>query len=81
MVYTADDKKLHGLNASGYAPAGWTRSYFTSRGLTDIPYTGIDSATVPGTIDGWAKLLDRFGNLKFKQVLEPATATPSRGSR
>ena len=30
--------------------------------LTEIPYTGVDSATVPGAIDGWAKLLDRFGN-------------------
>jgi gamma-glutamyltranspeptidase/glutathione hydrolase len=79
QVYMASDKKLYGLNASGWAPAGWTRSYFTSRGLTDIPYTGVDSATVPGAIDGWAKLLDRFGKLKFKQVLEPAIRDADQG--
>ena len=79
QVYTASDKKLYGLNASGWAPAGWTRSYFTGRGLTEIPYTGVDSATVPGAIDGWAKLLDRFGTMKFKQVLEPAIRDADQG--
>ena len=79
QVYMAGDKKLYGLNASGWAPAGWTRSYFTSRGLTEIPYTGVDSATVPGAIDGWAKLLDRFGTMKFKQVLEPAIRDADQG--
>jgi gamma-glutamyltranspeptidase / glutathione hydrolase len=79
MYYNAADKKLYGLNASGWAPAKWTRSYFTSRGLTDIPYTGIDSATVPGAIDGWAKLLDRFGTMKFKQVFEPAIRDAEQG--
>jgi gamma-glutamyltranspeptidase/glutathione hydrolase len=78
-VYRASDNKLYGLNASGWAPAGWTRSYFTGRGLTDIPYTGVDSVTVPGAIDGWAKLLDRFGTMGFKQVLEPAIRDADQG--
>jgi gamma-glutamyltranspeptidase/glutathione hydrolase len=79
QVYMARDKRLYGLNASGWAPAGWTRSYFTSRGLTSVPYTGVDSASVPGAIDGWAKLLDRFGKFKFRQVLEPAIRDADQG--
>ena len=39
----------------------------------------MDSATVPGAIDGWAKLLDRFGTMKFKQVLEPAIRDADQG--
>jgi gamma-glutamyltranspeptidase / glutathione hydrolase len=79
-VYSADDRKLYGLNASGWAPAGWTRSYFTGKGYTGAPpYTGIDSATVPGAVDGWAKLLDRFGTMKFKQVLAPAVRDAEQG--
>jgi gamma-glutamyltranspeptidase / glutathione hydrolase len=80
QVYSARDRKLYGLNASGWAPAGWTRSYFIDKGETDAPpYTGVDSATVPGAVDGWAKLLDRFGTMKFKQVLAPAVRDADQG--
>ena len=34
---------------------------------------------MPGAIDGWAKLLDRFGTMKFKQVLEPAIRDAEQG--
>jgi gamma-glutamyltranspeptidase/glutathione hydrolase len=37
-----------------------------------MPQSGIDSVTVPGTVDGWSKLLSRLGTKKFPEVLAPA---------
>jgi gamma-glutamyltranspeptidase/glutathione hydrolase len=79
QVYMAGEGKLYGLNASGWAPGAWTRSYFRNKYDDELPYTGVDSATVPGAVDGWAKLLDRFGNMTFKKVLAPAVRDAEQG--
>ena len=66
---------LHGLNASGTAPAAWTVEYFRRRYGTDPaarPMHGWDTVTVPGAVAGWAELHKRFGRLGFEQVLAPA---------
>ncbi len=73
LVYEAKTGKLYGLNASGWAPAQLTPEFLRSQGLTNMPQNGIHSVTVPGAVDGWQKLLDRFGRLKFSKVLAPAT--------
>src|SRR4029078_814026 len=41
-----EGKKLHGLTASGRAPAAWTPDRF--KGLKAMPQRGWDSVTVPG---------------------------------
>ncbi len=79
QVYMAGEGKLYGLNASGWAPGAWTRSYFRNKYGDELPYTGVDSATVPGAVDGWAKLLDRFGKMTFKKVLAPAVRDAEQG--
>jgi gamma-glutamyltranspeptidase/glutathione hydrolase len=72
LVYEAKSGKLYGLNASGWAPAGLTLEFLAGQGLTNMPQRGIHSVTVPGAVDGWDKLLARFGRCKFPAVLAPA---------
>lgn len=72
IVYDAKSGKLYGLNASGWSPKGLTPEFLRSKGTTKMPSFGIDSVTVPGVVDGWSKLLDRFGKLKLDQDLAPA---------
>ncbi len=72
IVYDAKSGKLYGLNASGWAPAALSIEFLKSKGVTTMPMSGIQSVTVPGAVDGWAKLLERFGSKKFPEVLAPA---------
>jgi gamma-glutamyltranspeptidase / glutathione hydrolase len=72
IVYDAKSGKLYGLNASGWSPNDLTPEFLHSKGMTKMPQHGIDSVTVPGAVDGWTKLLSRFGTMKFPQVLAPA---------
>src|SRR5262245_49374338 len=61
IVYEAKTGRLYGLNASGWTPAGLTPTFLSARGITKMPQAGIHSVTVPGAVDGWDKLLRRFG--------------------
>jgi gamma-glutamyltranspeptidase/glutathione hydrolase len=72
IVYDAKTGKLYGLNASGWSPKALTPEFLRSKGITKMPQHGIDAVTVPGAVDGWTKLLSRFGTMKFPQVLAPA---------
>ena len=72
IVYDAKTGKLFGLNASGWAPAKLTVDLLRAKGADRMPLRGIDSVTVPGTVEGWSKLLSRFGAKKFAEVLAPA---------
>ncbi len=77
-----DGSRLHGLNASGTAPATWTVDYFHQRYGTDPaarPARGWDTVTVPGAVAGWAALHQRFGRLGFADVLAPAIEYAERG--
>jgi gamma-glutamyltranspeptidase / glutathione hydrolase len=72
-----DGQRLHGLNASGTAPAAWTRKRFGTR--TSMPLRGWDSVTVPGAVSAWAALSERFGKLPFDQLMAPAAEIAQRG--
>jgi gamma-glutamyltranspeptidase/glutathione hydrolase len=72
IVYEAKTGKLYGLNASGWAPAKLSIEFLHGQGDDKMPQHGINSVTVPGVVDGWSKLLSRFGNKKFPEVLAPA---------
>ena len=52
IVYEAKSGKLHGLNASGWAPAKLTPEFLAGKGTTNMPQQGIHSVTVPGAVDG-----------------------------
>ncbi|MCR9277192.1 MAG: gamma-glutamyltransferase family protein [Pseudomonadaceae bacterium] len=65
-----DGSTLHGLNASGRSPAGWTRERFAGR--STMPLFGWDAVTVPGAVSAWAGLSERFGALPFADLFEDA---------
>lgn len=72
IVYEAKTGKFYGLNASGWSPAGLTPEFLKSKGITQMPQSGINSVTVPGAVDGWDKLMHRFGHKRLAEVLAPA---------
>jgi len=79
IVYDAKANKLYGLNASGWAPAGLTIEFLQKQGLRDMPQKGINSVTVPGAVDGWQKLAEKFGRKKLSEDLSAAIATARNG--
>ena len=72
IVWDAKEKRLHGLNASGRSPASLTLEHFVERELTRVPKRGPLPVSVPGAVDGWFELHDRFGRLPMADVLAPA---------
>jgi gamma-glutamyltranspeptidase/glutathione hydrolase len=70
-------KKLYGLNASGWSPAGWTLENMKAHNVSRL--NGIWSVTVPGTVAGWQALHDRFGKLSLAEDLKPAEALADNG--
>ena len=61
------------LNASGRAGSGADPEKIRSEGHERMPFTGdIRSVPVPGCVDGWLALHERFGRLPLRDVLEPA---------
>jgi gamma-glutamyltranspeptidase / glutathione hydrolase len=80
IAWVAKEKTLIALNASGRAPAGATPDHLAARGFKNhMPLHGIDSATVPGAVDGWDALLKRAGTMTFKETLEPAAILAEQG--
>jgi gamma-glutamyltranspeptidase/glutathione hydrolase len=79
IVYDAKANKLYGLNASGWAPKGLTIEFLQKQGLRDMPQRGINSVTVPGVVDGWQKLADKFGRKKLAEDLAAAIRTAQDG--
>ena len=77
-----DGQQLHGLNASGRAPAAWTPAYFQRQhgtAATTPPVRGWDAVTVPGAVAAWAALHQRFGRLPFAELMAPAADIAERG--
>lgn len=74
-----DGSQLHGLNASGPAPARWNTDYFQRKHGGHMAERGWDSVTVPGAVAGWSALHARFGKLAFDAVLAPAIEYAERG--
>jgi len=72
-----DGSELHGLNASGRSPAGWSPRRFN--GMSEMPKRGWDSVTVPGAVSAWMELSERFGKLPFQTLFEPAIGYAERG--
>lgn len=68
---------MHGLNASGRSPAGWTPERFAGR--TTFPHRGWESVTVPGAVSAWVELSVKFGKLPFERLFEPAISYAESG--
>lgn len=71
--------KLVGLNASGPAPQALTPEFLAGQGIKVMPTHGIHSVTVPGAVEGWAKMHARYGRLPWKDLFQSAIAYAEQG--
>ena len=72
IVWSADDKKLYGLNSSGPAPKNISIDKIKEKGMNKIPPYGALPITVPGAVAGWNALHSKFGSLDFKYLFDDA---------
>jgi len=79
IVWDAKKQELTGLNASGRSPKSLTLEYFRDNGYETIPPLGPLPVSVPGTVDGWFELHDRYGRLPMTEVLAPAIGYARQG--
>lgn len=79
IVWDAKTKQLYGLNASGRSPYNLTLDYFKKNGYEKIPSLGPLPVSVPGCVDGWFELHNKFGKLSMSEILTPAIDYANNG--
>ncbi len=79
LYWSAKEKKLVGLNATGRSGSLLTRQLLVERGRTSMPSSGPESITVPGALAGWNDLLVKYGTLTLAQALAPAIEIAENG--
>src|SRR5262249_26352495 len=79
IYYSANNHRLYGLNAAGWAPASATPQFYRHKGMKTVPPYGVFSLTLPGPGDGWSRFLRRFGRMSLARVLQPSIETASQG--
>lgn len=79
LVYLSKSQELKALNASGRAPYSASLEALRSLGYKEMPKTGIHTVTIPGALDGWCSLLDKYGTMSLAQVLAPAIELAEHG--
>jgi len=80
IVWDATTQRLYGLNGSGRSPASLSRQWFLDQGHQIIPSRGPLSWSVPGCVDGWFTLHERFGRTSMQELLQPAIDAAKAGS-
>lgn len=79
IVWDGENKKLHGLNASGRSPRNLTLEYFKNEKMDFVPDFGPLPVTVPGCVDGWFELHTKFGSKPMTELLQPAVNYATEG--
>ena len=81
IVWDPKTEKLYGLNGSGRSPKGQTLAQLKTKigDVSEIPNWGSAPVTVPGTVDGWFELHNKFGTLPMAKNLQPAIDYANRG--
>ncbi len=72
IIWDAESEQLHGLNASGRSPQDLEIDYFLDNEYEMIPQRGPLAVSVPGTVDGWFEMHEKFGRLEMTDILDPA---------
>jgi len=79
IVHDAATNTVHGLNASGWSPAGLSIEFLKARGIDKMPQKGIHAVTVPGAVSGWMALHEKFGTTTLETILSTAIAHAVNG--
>jgi len=79
VLYSAAERRVQVVCGQGVAPAGATPEAVRALGLEMIPGTGLLAPCVPGAFGGWLLLLERYGSLRLRDVLEPALGYAEHG--
>ncbi len=79
ILWSEEEQKLVGLNASGRSGSLMTREELIRRGHTTVPLFGAEPVTVPGALSGFSVLLDRYGTIDLAEALEPAIQLAENG--
>jgi gamma-glutamyltranspeptidase/glutathione hydrolase len=80
LTYNARDKKVYSINAEPRAPKLATIEWYEKNNGGKIPESdGLLSGGLPGVVDAWYTLLDRWGTMSFEQVLQPAIDLAENG--
>lgn len=80
LVYDARSQRAYSVNAEGTAPQLATIEWYQSHQEGKIPVSdGLLCGTVPGVVDAWYTLLDRWGTMSFAEVLAPAIEMADNG--
>jgi gamma-glutamyltranspeptidase/glutathione hydrolase len=80
LVYDARAKKVLSINAEPRAPKLATIEWYENNSGGKIPVSdGLLSGAIPGVVDAWYILLDRWGTMNFEQVLQPAIDLAENG--
>jgi gamma-glutamyltranspeptidase/glutathione hydrolase len=80
LLYDARAKKVFSINAEGTAPKLATIEWYKKNNDGKLPINdGLLSGTVPGVVDAWYILLDRWGTMSFAQVLKDAIDLAENG--
>ncbi len=80
LIYDAKTRKVLSVNAEGTAPRLATIEWYKKNQGGKIPVNdGLLSASLPGVVDAWYILLDRWGTMSFEQVLQPAIEVAENG--
>ncbi len=83
IVWSAEDQRLYGLNASGRSPLGMSyedlQQELEERGRESIPAYGVLPISVPGAVDGWFSLHERLGSMPMDEILAPSIRYAEEG--
>ena len=79
LVWDPAEAHLYGFNGSGRSPAGLTPDVVRAAGHDTMPLRGPHTITVPGAVDAWVQLLERFGRRSLADALAPAARTAAEG--
>ena len=79
LFYSAKEKKIKALDASGRSPSAASLEFCRKSGFNEMPQRGIHSVTVPGAVHGWTTLLNSYGTKRLGDVLQAAIRHAEEG--
>lgn len=79
LISNKGSSAIEGLNGSGKAPKGLTADYLLDQKISEIELISPHSVTVPGAIDAWATLHQKYGSMDFADILAPAIDCAENG--